>query len=165
MPAATLDGTRDDKLARRIDSGPMRMGPCREKGANVEADGKCVLVIDDDADLRESLGAVLSAAGHSYETAVDGVEGLNRLRGPGRRPCVVLLDLMMPRMSGFELRAVMKSDPALSDIPVVVLTGAGALASRRAGELDAEILMKPIELGDLLEVVEKHCPRATVQPS
>jgi CheY-like chemotaxis protein len=127
----------------------------------VEQAGRYVLVIDDDADLRESLGAVLTAAGHAFDTAIDGLEGLNRLRTPGPLPCVVLLDLMMPRMSGFELRAAMKSDPDLSAIPVVVLTGAGVLANRRAGELDAEILMKPIELGDLLDVVERHCPRAT----
>jgi CheY-like chemotaxis protein len=123
----------------------------------VQADGRYVLVIDDDADLRESLGAVLTAAGHDFATAVDGVEGLHRLRSAGPPPCVVLLDLMMPRMSGFEMRAAMKADPALAAIPVVVLTGAGALANRRASELDAEILMKPIELPDLLSVVERHC--------
>jgi two-component system chemotaxis response regulator CheY len=124
-------------------------------------DGKYVLVIDDDADLRESLGAVLTAAGHDFATAADGVDGLHRLRSDGRIPCVVLLDLMMPRMSGFELREVMRSDPALSTIPVVVLTGAGALANRRANELDAEILMKPIELSDLLNAVERHCSRTS----
>jgi two-component system chemotaxis response regulator CheY len=122
-------------------------------------------VIDDDADLRESLGAVLTASGHAFASAVDGLEGLSLLRDPRRRPCVVLLDLMMPRMSGFELRAVMKADPSLSEIPVVVLTGAGSRATRRASELDAEILMKPIELGDLLNVVERHCARAGGQPS
>jgi CheY-like chemotaxis protein len=126
----------------------------------VQPTGNYVLVIDDDADLRESLGAVLTAAGHDFATAVDGVEGLNRLRGAGPRPCVVLLDLMMPRMSGFELRAAMKADPALAAIPVVVLTGAGSLANRRAGELDAEILMKPIELPDLLDAVERNCARS-----
>jgi two-component system chemotaxis response regulator CheY len=122
-------------------------------------DGKYVLVIDDDADLRESLGAVLTAAGHDFATATDGLDGLQRLRTDGRIPCVVLLDLMMPRMSGFELREVMKSDPVLASIPVVVLTGAGSLAQRRANELNAEILMKPIELSDLLRTVERHCSR------
>lgn len=119
-----------------------------------------VLVIDDDADLRESLGAVLTAAGHPFTTAIDGLDGLAKLRSDGRpAPCVVLLDLMMPRMSGFELRSLMKADPALSSIPVLVLTGAGALADRRAAELDAEILRKPIEVGDLLKAVQRHCAK------
>ena len=126
----------------------------------VELSGKYVLVIDDDADLRESLGAVLGAAGHVFATAIDGLDGLSKLRNDARRPCVVLLDLMMPRMSGFELRSVMKSDPALSSIPVLVLTGAGPLADRRASELDAEILRKPIEVRQLLAAVERHCARS-----
>jgi CheY-like chemotaxis protein len=123
-------------------------------------DAAYVLVIDDDDDLRESVTAVLSAAGHRFATAVDGLDGLTQLRTEGaHRPCVVLLDLMMPRMSGFELRSVMKADPALSSIPVLVLTGAGVLADQRAAELDAEILRKPIEVRDLLRAVERHCPR------
>jgi CheY-like chemotaxis protein len=126
----------------------------------VQHSSSYVLVIDDDADLRESLGALLTAAGHHYATAVDGQDGLDQLRrGGGKRPCVVLLDLMMPRMSGFELRSLMKSDPTLASIPVLVLTGAGALADRRAAELDAEILRKPIEVRDLLNAVERHCAR------
>jgi CheY-like chemotaxis protein len=115
-----------------------------------------VLVIDDDADLRESIGAVLSAAGYAYATAIDGVDAMRRLRTE-RTPCVVLLDLMMPRMSGFEVRSAMKADPTLSTIPVVVVTGAGPLADRRAAELESEILQKPIQLRDLLEAVDRHC--------
>jgi CheY-like chemotaxis protein len=122
----------------------------------VKASGDYVLVIDDDADLRESIGAVLSAAGYAFATARDGVDALRRLRD-GSQPCVVLLDLMMPRMSGFELRSVMKADPALSSIPVVVVTGAGPLADRRAAELEAEILKKPVQLRDLLDAVDRHC--------
>lgn len=126
----------------------------------MQAPGSYVLVVEDDADLRESLGAVLAAAGHLFDTASDGLVGLERLRRDGPAPCVVLLDLMMPRMSGFELRDAMKSDPALAGIPVVVITGAGALVDRRASELDAEILRKPIDLTDLLKAVARYCPRA-----
>ena len=116
-----------------------------------------VLVIDDDADLRESIGVMLQAAGHSFTTANDGLEGLARLRSMNQRPCVVVLDLMMPRMSGFELREAMKSDPALAKIPVIVVTGAGPLADRRSRELDAEILRKPFEVSVLLDAVTRHC--------
>jgi two-component system, chemotaxis family, chemotaxis protein CheY len=119
-----------------------------------------VLVIDDDADLRESIGVMLAAAGHSFATANDGVEGLAHLRAGTRRPCVVVLDLMMPRMSGFELRTVMKADPDLANIPVIVVTGAGPLADRRSSELDAEILRKPFEVSVLLDAVARHCLRS-----
>src|SRR5690349_18180782 len=95
--------------------------------------------------------------------AKDGLDALAQLRDEKTRPCVVLLDLMMPNMNGFELRSVMKADPALSPIPVVVMTGAGSLATRRAAELDAEILMKPVDLRDLLSVVERHCRRGPLQ--
>jgi CheY-like chemotaxis protein len=118
-----------------------------------------VLVIDDDADLRESIGMMLEVAGHSFTLANDGLDGLQRLR-TGRPPCVVLLDLMMPRMSGFELRSLMKADPQLSAIPVIVVTGAGPLADRRAAELDAEILRKPVEVQVLLDAVNRRCNRA-----
>jgi DNA-binding response OmpR family regulator len=127
--------------------------------------GDYVLVIDDDADLRESLALALGAAGHAFSMAKDGLEALAQLRDESKKspPCVVLLDLMMPNMNGFELRSVMKADPALSPIPVVVMTGAGSLATRRAAELDAEILMKPVDLRDLLTVVERHCRRGPIQ--
>jgi len=120
-------------------------------------------VIDDDPDLRESLGLALTAAGHAFSAAKDGLDALVRLRDEKLHPCVVLLDLMMPKMNGFELRSVMKSDPALSPIPVVVMTGAGSLATRRAAELDAEILMKPVDLRELLAVVDRHCHRTPAQ--
>jgi CheY-like chemotaxis protein len=123
-----------------------------------------VLVVDDDADLRESIGVVLAAAGHAYMTAVDGADALKRLRGEGVRPCVVLLDLMMPRMNGFELCAVMKADPLLASIPVVIVTGAGALVDSRRAELTVEILSKPVEVRELLAAVERHCHRADDDP-
>lgn len=122
-----------------------------------------VLVIDDDADIRESIGALLEAAGHRFDTACDGLDGLHRLQQGGRAPCVVLLDLMMPRMSGFALRAAMKADPNLAKIPVVVVTGAGPLAERRAAELEAEILTKPVPASVLLAAIRRYC-RATDRP-
>ena len=117
-----------------------------------------VLVVDDDADLRESIEAALMSYGHGVATAADGGEALAWMmsRQP-ERPCVVLLDLMMPGMNGFELRSKMAADPALATIPVVVITGAGVLADRRASELRAEVLRKPIELSTLLQTVKRFC--------
>jgi CheY-like chemotaxis protein len=116
-----------------------------------------VLVVDDDDDLREAMEAALRAVGHRVVTAADGAEALLWLRHPEVRTCLVLLDLMMPGMNGFELRTVMSADPALSTIPVVVITGAGVLADRGADELQADVLAKPIALPTLVGTVKRYC--------
>jgi two-component system, chemotaxis family, chemotaxis protein CheY len=116
-----------------------------------------VLVVDDDADLRDSIEAALLSHGHPVVQAADGAEALAYLKSTNEEPCLVLLDLMMPGMNGFELRSRMNADPALASIPVVVITGAGLLADRRAGELKAEVLRKPIELPTLLRTVRRFC--------
>jgi CheY-like chemotaxis protein len=116
-----------------------------------------VLVVDDDADLRDSIEAALASHGHPVVQAADGAEALAWLKSGVKDPCLVLLDLMMPGMNGFELRSRMTADPALATIPVVVITGAGLLADRRAGELSAEVLRKPIELPTLLRTVRRFC--------
>jgi two-component system chemotaxis response regulator CheY len=123
-----------------------------------------VLVVDDDDDLRESIEAALTSYGHGVATAADGSEALAWMKKQGR-PCVVLLDLMMPGMNGFELRSKMAADPGLSTIPVVIITGAGVLADRRANELRAEVLRKPIELSTLLQTVKRFCKGMAIRAS
>jgi two-component system chemotaxis response regulator CheY len=121
-----------------------------------------VLVVDDDDDLRESIEVVLASRGHSVATAADGEEALAWLqRQTPDNPCLVLLDLMMPRMNGFELRARMIADPGLAAIPVVIITGAGLLADNSSGALQTEVLRKPIEPSTLLRAVGKFCSTVT----
>ncbi len=117
-----------------------------------------VLVVDDDPDIRETVGLVLQRHGYAVTTAADGAEALERLRSPAPRPCVILLDLMMPRMNGFDFwDALGESD--LRSIPVVVLTGAGAMAAARAQEMHLEVLRKPFGLTELLRTVGRVCQR------
>jgi CheY-like chemotaxis protein len=124
-----------------------------------------IMVVDDDPDIRESLELLLRLHGHPVITAADGQEALQRLRGTGDRPCVILLDLMMPRMSGFELHDALSSDPALADIPIVVITGAVGLIGDRADSLSAEeVVRKPFELAALLAIVRRHC-RPLIPPA
>jgi CheY-like chemotaxis protein len=124
-----------------------------------------VLVVDDDCDLRETIQVLLQAHGHRVAMAADGVEALAWLGSTGALPCLVLLDLMMPGMSGFDVRSRMRADPVLASVPVVVITGAGVLAEQRAGELAAEVLRKPIELATLLGTVRRFCtPDVSPQP-
>jgi CheY-like chemotaxis protein len=119
--------------------------------------GNFVLVVDDDPDIRESLETVLGIHGHAVATAADGSEAITFLRRDGPQPCVILLDLMMPGMNGFDFRAQLEADPTLSDIPVVIITGAGVLVDDRANTLRAEVLRKPFDLKALLRTVERFC--------
>jgi len=137
-------------------------GPCGDEGSFASARARApgglvskgrVLVVDDDADLREALVDVLSVEGWSVFTAEHGQEALDMLSS-GVRPDVVLLDLMMPVMSGYELRAHQLRRPAIADIPVVVMT-AGVL-DERAHALSAwACLEKPLHLEELLRVLEE----------
>ncbi len=89
--------------------------------------GNAILVVDDDTDLRESLGDVLRDEGYEVTLAANGQEALDLLPGL-ERPCAVVLDIAMPVMSGTEFYRAMSAMPALADIPVAVLTCDPALA-------------------------------------
>ena len=120
---------------------------------------KFVLVVDDDPDIRESLETVLGIHGHRVATAADGSEAIDLLRREsGRRPCLILLDLMMPGMNGFEFRAELEADPTFAKIPVIIITGAGVLVDEKAAaSLRAEVLRKPFDLKALLTTVKRFC--------
>ena len=121
----------------------------RRRGANQ------VLIVDDDPDLRDAMEMLLSLQGYEVAVAADGGEALQSLTDQRCQPFLVLLDLMMPGMDGYELVKRMTADPDLADIPVVLLTGAGIQADRRAHELRKEVLRKPITRQMLLAVVER----------
>jgi CheY-like chemotaxis protein len=112
-----------------------------------------ILVVDDDADIRESLVEILQGEGYTVSAATNGREGLEQLAAM-EGPCLVLLDLMMPVMNGYEVLAQLRANPATRAIPVLILT-----ASRtEMPEGATHLLRKPFELGELLSVVETHCP-------
>ena len=119
-----------------------------------------VLIVEDDPDSREMLAAALAAAGFHAVTAEDGLEALHVLRAVRRRapgvPCLVLLDLMMPRLGGTEFRRAQLGDPAVAGVPVAVMSGA-IDAEERAQALGAvATVTKPIDLVRLVEVVRRH---------
>jgi two-component system, chemotaxis family, chemotaxis protein CheY len=116
-----------------------------------------VLVVDDDPDIRETLEALLSMHGHPVVAAADGAEALERLQEKPRRPCLILLDLMMPGMNGFELHQKLGESATFSAIPIVVITGAGADAEARVTALRTEVLRKPFDLQAVLATVKRHC--------
>jgi CheY-like chemotaxis protein len=114
-----------------------------------------VMVVDDDAAIREVVEAVFEAEGYRVLTAADGAEALRLLRA-GPEPGVILLDLRMPRMDGRTFREMQLNDPSLAGLPVVVISGDHD-ARRVAAELGSELLLKPINLERLLSVVRRFC--------
>jgi CheY-like chemotaxis protein len=109
--------------------------------------GGRILVVEDDPDIRETLSEALGFEGYEVTAASNGREALDALRR-GPRADVILLDLMMPVMSGWEFRRVQLDDPALAGIPVVVVS-----ASAPGNARPDRLLPKPFDIDDLLAVV------------
>lgn len=123
--------------------------------------GGNVLIVDDDVATREMVSTFLSSQGVHAVAAEDGLEALHLLRSVRRRtpetPCLVLLDLSMPRFGGKEFRRAQLSDPHVSGVPVVIMSGAADL-EQRAHALDAvAVLRKPIDLETLMNLVKRYC--------
>jgi CheY-like chemotaxis protein len=113
-----------------------------------------VLLVEDDPDVREALVDVLEDAGYGITAAVDG-EGAIRALREGVRPSAILLDLMMPGMNGFEFRDEQRADPALADIPVIVIT-ATKWTDRAAAQLGAVTRVpKPAQVEEVLEAIRR----------
>jgi CheY-like chemotaxis protein len=110
--------------------------------------GRTVLVVDDEPDIRESLRDALEDEGYDVVTAANGREALTVLPGLSR-PLAVILDIIMPVMSGVEVYSALQADPELATIPVVVSTSDPSRAP--AGVI---LMRKPIDLERLLAVVD-----------
>lgn len=114
-----------------------------------------ILVVEDDLDIREVMRLVLEAGGYQVLEAGDGAEALGVVRA--QRPSVILLDLMMPGMDGFQFRESQLQDPAIASIPVVVVSGGGTV-QERASELGAAgFLVKPMDVQRLLALMGDLC--------
>jgi CheY-like chemotaxis protein len=116
-----------------------------------------VLVVDDDESIRESLCEILADEGHRAVAVENGQQALDLLR-TDRRPCLILLDLMMPVMDGARFRLEQLRDPALSRIPVAVITAAGASAA--ASVKTEAFLPKPFRIDSVLNLVQRFCATA-----
>jgi CheY-like chemotaxis protein len=117
--------------------------------------GGTVLVVEDDLDIREVMRMVLEASGYQVLEAGDGAEALVVARA--HRPRLILLDLMMPGMDGFQFRESQLRDPAIATIPVVIVSGGGAVPQKAAELGAAGYLVKPTDLQRLLAVMQELC--------
>ena len=120
-----------------------------------------ILVVEDDQELLEVVSEALSEYGFAVQTACDGLAALTLARAS--KPAIILLDAILPRMSGLEFRARQCRDPGLADVPVVVMTG---LELRGVASLKAEaVLVKPFGLGLLVATVVACLATTSQQPS
>jgi CheY-like chemotaxis protein len=119
-----------------------------------------VAIVDDDADIREAIGAALEDHGYSTIEASNGREALEMLQRAEPKPDLVLLDLMMPMMDGWQLQRRLREEPELAVIPIVIMTAhAGFVRAARSAQPETPVLPKPLDLDHLLETVETYCDK------
>jgi CheY-like chemotaxis protein len=119
--------------------------------------GQSVLVLEDDGDIRDALTFVLRDRGYQVDSASNGQEALDQLRR-GSRANLIVLDLMMPVMDGWQFRHEQQRDPALAGIPVVIVSADGSVRHKAASIGAIDYVRKPIDLDAFLGLVGRYCP-------
>jgi CheY-like chemotaxis protein len=136
------------------------MTPQDRPRASRVAHDHAVLLVDDDVASREALTAVLEACGCVVCEAADGQEALAQL-AEGYRPCAIFLDLMMPRLDGWQFREMQRRDPELARLPVALLSAATNLRQHQERLAADAAFAKPVtDLDDVIAFVEDHCDEA-----
>jgi CheY-like chemotaxis protein len=143
-----------------------RRGPRAVEGARVSSphespvsrppssEQRPVFIVDDDLDVREALAELLEGRGLPVATAAHGSDALQRLRSMPTTPAVILLDLRMPVMDGYDFLIEHQLDPRLADIPVVIIT-ADPGAGRDQLRPDVPVLTKPVQIPQLMSTLQR----------
>lgn len=113
---------------------------------------KKILIVEDDIDTRSLIKLFLETNGYNTSVANDGKEALEQLRTT-TAPCLILSDLIMPNINGWELIDIISNDKALNSIPIIVLSAYGGVGEQG----DRECINKPVDLNLMLKTVIKHC--------
>ena len=116
---------------------------------------RSILIVDDDADIREIIGDVLEEEGYRVTGAANGKEALRLLKDENLRPDLILLDIMMPEMDGWTFRAEQRKDPELAEIPILVFTAYGSPKAVARQLQAAGFVRKPLRLDDLLAMIDR----------
>jgi CheY-like chemotaxis protein len=133
-------------------------GATTNLGAMLSSLKPVVLVVEDDPDALDAITAILEDAGYDALRAANGLEALGQLGDHKGRCDLILLDLLMPVMNGWDFRRKQMGTSAIADIPVLLMS-AGAHLATLSGELKAAgYVTKPVEMSDLLAAVRQHCP-------
>jgi CheY-like chemotaxis protein len=125
-----------------------------------------VLVVDDDLDIRSAMIDVLEEHGFNATGAINGRDALDQLRAtPGeRKPCLIVLDLMMPVMDGVAFRTEQLKSPELAAIPVLVVTAHRDIADQALMRI-TDFLRKPLNIEDLMAAVRRYCDPIASSPA
>lgn len=120
-----------------------------------------ILVIEDNADMRDFLQRILERRGYSYLGAADGVEGLELALS--QRPELVLMDLSLPTLDGYEATRLLKANPACAATPILAVTAhARSIDKEKALEAGCDAyISKPYSIHQLFELIERFLPPAT----
>ena len=116
-----------------------------------------VLIVEDDSMVRESLQMILETYGYSVLSATNGKDALDTLKKVNK-PCLILLDIMMPVMNGWEFLKAKDTEPKLKDMPVVILSAADA--NDPMAKKAVKFLPKPVNIETLLRVLSNYCENA-----
>ena len=116
-----------------------------------------VLLVEDDDDIREIIQDALERRGYDIVAVEDGREALDHLQSDRAKPSLILLDMTMPTMSGWEFLQEQAKVPAIAGIPVVVLSAMTNLDKQPAAQHWAGVLTKPVTLESLLSTVARFC--------
>jgi len=122
-----------------------------------EKNSGMVLVVDDDENVCKLISGMLAQKGFTTAVAANGKAALEYLRKSRQRPGLILLDLMMPEMTGWEFRRIQQDDPAIADIPVAIITGMEEKGERARGIGVVDVLFKPSRIETLTDVVSRFC--------
>jgi twitching motility two-component system response regulator PilG len=136
--------------------------PLTAAGASLpEAAARTVMIVDDSPTIRKILGLTLERAGYAVIAEVDGEAALERLTQV--IPSVVLLDISMPKLDGYEVCKRIKQDARTANVPVIMLSGKGAFFDKVKGHMAGatEYLTKPFETPAVLAAVNHHCQPAS----
>lgn len=116
-----------------------------------------VLVVDDDRNVRDLICAALAGQGYGAAAAGNGREALTYLKSASRRPRLILLDLMMPEMTGWEFQKAQQEDPDLAGIPVAIITGLTRYEGQAPFLGAVDVLCKPSRVETLVSLVSRFC--------
>lgn len=119
-----------------------------------------VMVIDDSKTIRRTAETLLKNAGCEVVTAVDGFEALAKIMDS--KPDLIFVDIMMPRLDGYQTCALIKNNEAYKDVPVIMLSSKDGLFDRARGRIvgSDQYLTKPFTRDELLDVIQKHVVKA-----
>ncbi len=122
--------------------------------------GLKIMVIDDSKTIRRTAENLLKKAGCDVVTATDGFEALSLVAD--HHPDLIFVDIMMPRLDGYQTCALIKNNKAYSDTPVVMLSSKDGLFDRAKGRLAGsdQYLTKPFSRDELLDAIRRHIPKA-----